>query len=82
MILPSKHTSFSESLLGFSGYLLSMIKRQPQSVEDLWYKIENGDSKINQLYKKQSFDNLILSIDLLYMIGAIKQTEKGILAVA
>ncbi|WP_394351176.1 ABC-three component system middle component 6 [Draconibacterium mangrovi] len=75
MILPSKHISLSESLLGLGGILLGYLKI-PQSVDELWHKY----SKINNSKRYPAyhdFDNLILALNYLYLIGAIDIDEKG-----
>ncbi len=71
MILPTKHTNLSESILGLSGYLLTFLKVRPYSVDELWAKLEAIKQKGNVQYSKHTFDNLVLAIDLLFMIGAI-----------
>ncbi len=80
MILPSKHISFSQSLLGYGSYLLKKIGAG-KSVDEL-YEISQLDYK-NGLYPtKQSFDNLILTLVFLYSIGVIDEHEGTVLLCA
>lgn len=73
MIMPTKHSNFSESLLGFGSYLLSCLK-SPESIDDLWKQYQNDyNNKI--YYAKQSFDNLLLTIVFLHSIGAVNEQE-------
>ena len=77
MILPKKHLSLSESLFGFGAFLLQQLDT-PTTVDDLWeyYK----DSYANKKYLiKFTFDQFIMALDYLYIIGAIKQDERGML---
>ncbi len=77
MILPKKQLSLNESLFGFGAFLLQQLDT-PISVDDLWeyYK----DSYTNKKYLiKFTFDQFIMTLDYLYMIGAIKQDERGML---
>jgi len=77
MILPKKQLSLSESLFGFGAFLLQKLDT-PASVDDLWdyYK----DSYANKKYLiKFTFDQFIMTLDYLYIIGAIKQDERGML---
>ena len=77
MILPTKHTNFSQSLLGFSAYLLELLKK-PLSMDDLWFKYE-ADYKSGKYYAKHSLNNLVLSLLFLYSINAIRE-ENGIIS--
>jgi hypothetical protein len=77
MILPSKHISLSESLLGLGGVLLQTIIKRPCSLEYIWqeYSKINNNKDIFPAY--HSFDNVVLAIDLLFVIGAIDINSKG-----
>ncbi|GAB6482696.1 hypothetical protein bcgnr5369_54220 [Bacillus cereus] len=75
MILPQKHVKLSESLFGLGSFLIQFIQK-PISIDDLW----NEFNKINNTEKfptYHSFDNFILALDYLYLIGAIDQDDKG-----
>jgi hypothetical protein len=69
MIIPSKHIKFSQSLLGLSGLLLSLLIK-PLTVDELWNKYNKVSKKRFPAY--HDFDNFILSINLLYSIEAIE----------
>lgn len=77
MILPSKHISLSESLLGLGGVLLQIIKNKPCSLEFIWqeYSKINNNREVFPAY--HSFDNVVLAIDLLFLIGAININSEG-----
>ena len=77
MILPKKQLSISESYFGFGGFLLQKLNT-PISVDELWefYK----DSYSNKKYPvKFSFDQFIMTLDYLFIIGAIRKNEGGLL---
>lgn len=77
MILPTKHTNFSESLLGFGSYLLKKIE-VTKTIDDLWneYQIDY----LNKLYPaKHSFDNMLLALVFLHSIGAIEEQDGGVI---
>lgn len=76
MIIPTKHTNFSESLLGFGSYILTQLK-SPQSVDDLWNQYQ-VDYKNNLYFGKQSFDNLLMTIVFLHSIGVVNE-QNGII---
>ena len=76
MILPKKHLSINESFFGFGAFLLNK-KNYEMSIDDLWQYYK--DSYVNKKYVvKFSFDQFIATLDYLYMIGAIKDNEKGV----
>lgn len=77
MILPKKQISLDESYFGFGAFLLQKIQN-PISIDNLWeyYK----DCYDNKRYSiKFSFDYFIMTLDYLFIIGAIKIDERGLL---
>ena len=75
MILPRKHITLHESLLGLSSYVLEHLE-QPKTVDELW----GGFTRINntpQYPAYQTFDNFVLAIDFLYMSGKVSLTDAG-----
>lgn len=75
MLLPEKHIMLSESILGLGGFLLKFIIK-PQNVDDIWIEF-NKSVKSKEFPKYHSFDNFILALDFLYMVGAIELDSKG-----
>lgn len=76
MILPSKHISNAESLLGLGGLLLSFLADGPKTLEAIW----SSYSRVNnhpEFPAYHSFDNIILATDLLFIIGAVDINPKG-----
>lgn len=77
MILPQKHLSVTESLFGFGAFLLQKIK-EPISIDSLWEYYQ--DAYTNKQYLvKFSFDQFVMALDYLFIIGAIKLSEGGVL---
>ena len=64
MILPKKQLSVEESLWGFGGFLLQKLQK-PVHADELWE------------YYKEVFDQFVMALDYLYIIGAIKKDERG-----
>lgn len=77
MILPKKQLSLNECLFGFGAFLLEHIS-SPISTDDLW-KYYRDAYETKQYPVKFSFDQFIITLDYLYMVGAIKQDERGLL---
>lgn len=76
MILPTKHTYFSESFLGFGAYLLKKID-SIKTVDSLWNEYQNDLSK-NQYSAKHSFDNMLLTLVFLHSIGVVEEKDGGV----
>jgi hypothetical protein len=71
MILPTKHTTIEQSLIGFGCYILKIIDEN-NTVDLLWQKYKSDFE--NQIYPiKQTFDSLIFTLVFLYSIGAVKE---------
>lgn len=71
MIIPTKHTNFSESLLGFGSYILTHLE-SPLSIDDLWSQYQ-ADYQGKIYFAKHSFDNLLLTIVFLHSIGVVDE---------
>lgn len=76
MLMPSKHISFSQSLLGFGSYLLTKLD-SPKTIDEIW-KIYQNDLEKEKYTAKHNFDNLILTFIFLYGVNAIEQ-KNGVL---
>jgi hypothetical protein len=76
MILPSKHIRFSESLMGLGGILLSLIN-EPKSVDEIWFKYSEINNSKRKFPAYHNFDNVILALNYLYLIGAIEINTNG-----
>lgn len=76
MIIPTKHTHFSESLLGFGAYLLPKIN-SVKTIDSLWNEYQNDLMK-KKYSAKHSFDNLILTLVFLHSIGAVEEKDGGV----
>ena len=74
MILPTKHIRISESLIGLGGYLLKYFK-VPITVDQLWLKYEKANNNSFPAY--HNFDNVVLALNLLFLMGIVDINEKG-----
>ncbi|MEW4275376.1 ABC-three component system middle component 6 [Priestia megaterium] len=75
MILPRKHIKLSESILGLSAVILSLIDK-PISFDDLWndFQVINNTKELPAFH---DLDNFTLGLTFLFAIGAIKEGERG-----
>ena len=74
MILPSKHLSQDRALLTVGAHILQNL-RQPTTVSALWEELpcQPKESKNETMFL--SYDNFVLSLDLLFLLGAIELAE-------
>lgn len=63
MILPSKHVTENESLIGIGAVLLNEAN-QPHTVTSLWESVR-GIKTVG------TFERYVLALDMLYIIGAL-----------
>ena len=68
MILPSKHISQNQTLIGVGAVLLKEIGK-PQTVTSLWESVCEHSSI-------GTFERFVLALDMLHIIGVI-ELEKG-----
>jgi len=71
MILPAKHISLSRSYLGNGASLLNILEK-PKTVSDLWFEMRNSKKNV-------TFDNFVLSLDFLFIIGAVDFSHEGLI---
>ena len=68
MILPSKYLQENDALIGVGATLLNLLKEEC-SLSDLWDRAKHS-ADIG------SFERFILGLDILFILGAIKE-ESG-----
>jgi len=79
MILPQKHIKLSESLFALGGLVINEIQLdEKMTIDELWIKINLKLKKDKRkLISDFTFDNLILSLDYLYLLGLIEIDKEG-----
>jgi hypothetical protein len=75
MLLPDKHITMAESILGLGAVLLSRLDRA-QSIDRL-YDFVKGDVESGELPAYHDFDSVLLSVLFLFSIGAVELTASG-----
>lgn len=70
MILPSKHISQDQALIGVGAILLKEIN-QPQTVTSLWETVREEDAI-------GTFERFVLALDMLHIVGAVS-LENGLI---
>ncbi len=67
MILPSKHISEDQALIGVGAVVLRNLER-PQTVPSLWDKVRD-DRAVG------TYERFVLALDLLHITGVISLTQ-------
>lgn len=78
MILPSKHLSQDRALLTVGANILTFLTR-PKTVSALWEELSRHDTGVAAMPRRITYDWFLLSLDLLYALGAI-ELESGLVA--
>lgn len=73
MILPTKHIANERSLLGVGADIIAIIQKRPETISSIWNKIRQKKKRTPISYRW-----FILSLDLLYIMDAIK-IEQGLI---
>lgn len=63
MILPTKHIAIDQSLIGLGAYILTKLDH-PMTISTLWQEVRHHEPI-------GSYDKFIITVDLLYAVGAI-----------
>lgn len=77
MILPSKHLSQNRALLTVGAMLLGHLA-QPKTVSALWEEVARATVDNQTKNPTLRYDAYVLTLDLLFLIGAI-EIEEGLL---
>jgi hypothetical protein len=75
MLLPTKHTTLAESLIGLAGTLATHLHK-PITIDALWEEFQKIN-KTKEFPAYHSFDNVVLAIDLLFLFGMVELTSDG-----
>jgi hypothetical protein len=76
MILPTKHVRPERALIGIGAEVLASLQR-PMTMSKLWDEIR-GRRTLHTPNAPIDYEWFVLSLDLLYMIGAI-EFDRGLI---
>ena len=76
MLLPDKHITLAESILGLGAFVLGELLKGAKSVDRLYERVSDASEGPN-LPAYHDFDSLLLAILFLYSIGAVELTNNG-----
>jgi hypothetical protein len=75
MLMPDKHITLAESILGLGAFVLQQLDRA-RTVDQLYYRVVRAreDKTLNAFH---DFDSLLLALSFLYAVGAIRPESRG-----
>lgn len=74
MILPNKYVSISESFIGESAKILAVLGKKRLSIEKLWQKLKNNETKL------MTFEKYIQVVLFMFTCGLLNfSQEEGVL---
>lgn len=77
MILPSKSIPPEKSLIALGGSVLELLQESPLTVTSVWTELH---AREKAAYAAPiSFEWFVLSLDMLYALGAIELEPAGVL---
>ncbi len=77
MILPNKHLSQSQSLIGVGAEILVQLD-EPRAISELWDRVRQARSLMPGVVPL-SFDWFVLALTFLYAVHGVT-TERGVIA--
>lgn len=77
MLLPDKHISLADSLLGLGGFVLEQLDR-PRTIDGLYERVIAAREN-KELPAYHDFDSVVLATLFLYSIDAVELTNNGAL---
>ncbi len=77
MILPTKSIPPERSLIALGGCVLELLQESPLTVTAAWTEFHTRESAVQAA--PASFEWFVLSLDMLYALGAIELEPTGVL---
>jgi len=77
VILPSKSIPGEKSLIALGGRVLDLLQQSPLTVTSVWTELHASESAAQTA--PTSFEWFVLSLDMLYALGAIELEPTGVL---
>jgi hypothetical protein len=75
MLLPDKHITIAQSLVGLGSFALERLER-PKTIDALWNEFQQVSNSA-KFPAYHTFENLMLAVDFLFIIGAVEEDSNG-----
>ncbi len=72
MIFPSKHLKLEKSLLNLGALVIQELKKKSNTIDNVWIELQSLN-----VIKNYTFNEMVLTCDFLFSVGAIIQKEGG-----
>lgn len=76
-LLPEKHVRMSESLIGLGAIVLASLNSGAKDLDAIWGFVKDDSTVKRSVNGSITFDVVVLSVDLLFAIGAIQINGEG-----
>jgi hypothetical protein len=75
MLLPNKHITLAQSIIGLGSFALGALEK-PKTVDTLWNEFQEVNNTA-RFPAYHTFENMMLAIDFLFTIGVIAEDQNG-----
>jgi hypothetical protein len=75
VLLPDKHITLAESILGLGAFVLHQLDR-PRTVDQVYHRLLTARED-QSLHAFHDFDSLIIAVTFLYSLGAVDLDAEG-----
>ena len=76
-VLSGKHVPLAESLLGLGATILRVLQDGPMDLDALWRNLQQEKALRRRINGSVTLDTVVLAIDFLFLIEAVKLNEAG-----
>lgn len=76
-VLPGKHVPLAESLVGLGAIILRALQDGPRDLDALWRDLQQEEVLRRRINGSVTLDTVVLAIDFLFLIEAVKLNEAG-----
>ncbi len=75
MLLPSKHITLSQSIIGLAGIIIKFLEK-PKNIDELW--LEYKEINNTKLFPAEhEYNTFVLAVHYLFTVGIIDLNKKG-----
>jgi hypothetical protein len=76
-LLPEKHVRLNETLLGLGAMVVLQLGEEGLTIDELWDRFRELKLKKRAVPERIGFEDLILTIDFLFALRAIRINAEG-----
>lgn len=78
-LLPQKHVRASESVLGLGAIVLLSLSQGSKNLDAIWNDVKTHESVKRSAHGAITLDSVILAVDFLFAVGAVKMSRDGVI---